>query len=251
MTAADTETRPKGAQWPAPMVGEPACGCARLVAVIGPPAVGKSTATSRVAEQGARVWRLREFAQRYRINHPELDHLFATADPLGWLRDDVVRILLDAALGDLAVADVMLLENLPGNAAQLRHLVEVAATNGFRLQVVELAAPDSLLRCRVAARRVCPCCEPDPRGDPHRPAHGQSDTPEHCARCGSPLRVRRGDEPSLFRARLARFRGNHPGIRVAAHELAVPYRVIDATADPGTVAHMVLAACQLPVPTEV
>jgi len=73
----DTTIGPVQVHDTVPAVGEH--GRARLVAVVGPPAAGKSTATALCASMlGAGVFRLREFAERYRINHPELDHLFAT-----------------------------------------------------------------------------------------------------------------------------------------------------------------------------
>jgi adenylate kinase family enzyme len=226
-------------------LGEPAGDGGRLIAVVGPPAVGKTTATALTAAAlGAKVVRLREFAERYRTNHPELGHLFATVDPLGWLDDDTVKILLDMAIGDPGRTGTLLLENLPGNAVQLRHLVELAAANNLGCQVVELVTADSLLAVRARTRRVCPCCEPDPRGDPHRPARGLVDLPDRCARCGGRLVPRRSDEPGLFQERLRRFRDNHPHIRATMLALRVPHGLVDATGDPASVAGAFLAACQ-------
>jgi len=243
-TTVDT-ARPMCARDAAPRTGEPIGRVGRLVAVVGPPAVGKSTATALAATMlGGSVFRLREFAELYRINHPELEHLFATVDPLGWLPDDTVKILLGEVIGDLARSSTLLLESLPGNAIQLRYLVELAIAHVVGLQVVELVAPDSLLTVRASTRRVCPRCEPDPRGDPHRPVQALAGMPDRCAECGGRLVPRRSDEPRLFQARLRRFRDNHPHIRAAAQAARVPYRVVAATGAPASVAQAFLAACQ-------
>jgi adenylate kinase family enzyme len=220
------------------------------VAVVGPPAVGKTTTTVWVADAlGADVFRLREFADQFRIGHPELDHLFATTDPLGWLPDATVQLLFGQGLAQRATAPVVLLENLPGNAAQLGYLAEIAATLDGVLRVVELAAPDSLLTVRARTRRVCLTCEPDRRGDAHRPAQAVAGMPDRCAACGGRLVPRRSDTPQLCRARLRRFRDNRPGIHAAAIRLRVPYTVVDATAFPNDIAQAFLAALPTPPAT--
>lgn len=229
----------------APAVGKDCVGALRLVAVIGPPAVGKSTVTGLAATAyGAHVFRLREFADRYQVDHPELDHLFETADPLGWFRDDTVRMLLYAALEVPPRADTVLLENLPGNAIQLHYLIELSCAAGHELAVVELAAPDDLLTVRASTRRVCPSCEPDPHGDPHRPAHGLATAPDDCDRCGGRLMSRKSDEFHRFEARLRHFRRNCPQIRTAAAAARVPYRVVDTTDNVTSVSTAFLAACR-------
>lgn len=217
----------------------------RLVAVIGPPAVGKSSVTGLAADAlEASVLRLREFAERYWANHPELDHLFETADPLGWFRDDTVKILLDAAFNVMSRAAIVFLENMPGNAIQMRLLGGLASAAGYKLELVELTAPDSLLALRSSSRRVCLSCEPDRRGDPHRPALGSAAAPDECARCGYRLVPRRSDEPHLRQARLRRFRSEPPQIRAAAAEAGLPHRVIDATGDLTSVSALFLSACR-------
>lgn len=229
----------------APAAGKGCSGGLRLVAVIGPPAVGKSTVTGLAATSfGAHVFRLREFADRYQIDHPELDHLFETADPLGWFRDDTVRMLLDAALDGPPRAGTVLLENLPGNAIQLHYLVTLSCTAGYELAVVELAAPDDLLTMRASTRRACPSCEPDPHGNPHRPAHGLATAPDDCDRCGGRLIPRKSDEFGLFKARLRRFRRNGPQIRSAAAAAKVPYHVVDTNDNVTAVSTAFLAACR-------
>lgn len=228
-----------------PAAGKECVGGLRLIAVIGPPVVGKSTVTGLAAtELGVHVFRLREFADRYQVDHPEFDHLFETADPLGWFRDDTVKMLLGVAFDVPSRAGTVLLENLPGNAIQVHYLVELSHAAGHELEVIELAAPDNLLTVRASTRRVCPSCEPDPRGAPHHPAHGLPTAPDDCDRCGGRLTPRKSDEFPLFEARLRRFRNNCPHIRTAAAAARVPYRVIDAADNVSSVSTAFQAACR-------
>lgn len=75
------------------------CVTERFVAVVGPPAVGKSTVTGALADRfGARVFRLREFAHELRSQPAADQRLFDTRDSLGWLPEETVFLLLHAAL---------------------------------------------------------------------------------------------------------------------------------------------------------
>lgn len=218
---------------------------AGLVAVVGPPAVGKSTVTGALADRfDARVFRLREFAHQF-CARPGVDqHLFDTDDPLGWLSEETVALLLRAAFlhGQSPGQPIVVLENFPGSITQFRLLHATAGQLRAPLAVVELTADDGLLGIRVRTRRVCPTCEPDPRGDPHRPACPVAEYPERCASCGGALALRRGDERQQFAARLARFRRRIPAIRQAVRALHLPYHVVDATGDPTSCLHRVTTA---------
>jgi adenylate kinase family enzyme len=217
----------------------------QFVAVVGPAAVGKSTVTGALADRfGARVFRLREFADEYRERPTTDQRLFETHDPLGWLAEETVLLLLQAAFvhGQFPTRDMVVLENFPGSLTQL--LLLKAITDQLRafLTLIELTAVDSLVAARARARRVCPTCEPDPRGDPHRPARPATHNPDRCGSCGGELLPRRGDQPEHFAARLARFRRRIPAIRRAAAVLQVPYHAVDATCDPDTCVHHVVTA---------
>lgn len=221
---------------------------AAFVAVLGPPASGKSTVTGMLTDRlGAPVFRLREFADRCR-DLPAAGELFTTTDHLGWYQDGTVSMLLRAAFVDggfdVEAGGVVLLENLPGNARQLRHLGSVASTLQASLILVELTAPNGLLHARALQRRVCPTCEPDPRGDPHRPALSRADHPGQCARCDGMLVARRSDAPPWFTGRLARFRASIGDIRRAAAALGMPYRTVDTAAPASSVASAAEAACR-------
>lgn len=218
---------------------------AGLVAVVGPPAVGKSTLTGALANRfGARVFRLREFAHEFRARSGTDQRLFDTGDPLGWFPDKAVALLLRAAFlqGQFPAQPMVVLENFPGSLIQFQLLNTVAGQLQAPLAVIELTADDGLLSIRIRTRRVCLTCEPDPRGDPHRPAHPAAEHPDQCASCGGALTLRRGDEPQRFAARLARFRHRIPAIRQAVRALRLPYHVVDATSDPTSCLHRVTTA---------
>jgi len=209
----------------------------RFVAVVGPPAVGKSTVSGELTNRcGARVFRLREFTHHYR-SRPGIDEpLFATCDPLGWFGDKAVAALVEAAFlrGQFPAQGLVALENFPGTVAQLRLIEVIARELRAPLVVIELTAPDSILTARARARRVCPTCEPDPRGDPHRPANPSAHAPDQCSRCGGRLVARRSDHAPLFTARLERFRCRIPAIRCEVATLRLPYQAVDASGDVGT-----------------
>lgn len=144
-----------------------------FVAVVGPPGGGKSTITGALADRmGAQVFRLREFAYEFRAQSSVDQRLFHTSDPLGWFPEDTVAVLVRAAFldGRFPARPMVVLEN----------------------------------STRVRSRRVCLTCEPDPHGDPHRPASPAAPHPDRCANCGGALTFRQSDEPQRFAARLAR-----------------------------------------------
>lgn len=204
--------------------------------------MGKSTVTGALADRfGARVFRLREFADKYRERHTD-QRLFETHDPLGWLTEETVLLLLQGAFvrGQFPVRDMVVLENFPGSLTQLLLLKTIADQLRIPLTLIELTAADSLVAARARTRRVCPTCEPDPRGDPHRTARPATHDPDRCDSCGGELLPRREDQLERFAARLARFRRRIPAIRRAATILHVPYHAVDATCDPDICLHHVV-----------
>ncbi|HEX3733258.1 MAG TPA: hypothetical protein VHU91_10095 [Mycobacteriales bacterium] len=88
------------------------------LAVVGPPAVGKSSLVEQLADaMSVEVFRLREFAQAYR-RRPGVDQgLFASTDALGWYTDHTVAILLKEAFQEASRLGCWLLKAFP--AAQL------------------------------------------------------------------------------------------------------------------------------------
>jgi adenylate kinase family enzyme len=216
-----------------------------FVALIGPPAVGKSTVSAAlVAALGVQVFRLREFARTCQSSEGFDAALFDTTDPLGWFGDATVETLLRAAFVDRTVPSqgLVLVENLPGSANQLQILARIAGMREAPLAVVELAADDLTLAVRATYRRVCRSCEPDLLGDPHQPASASTMSADHCERCSGPLTSRRSDDPAIFLARLERYRHRITAIRQETWVAGLPYQRVDATTDPPTSSQAVQAA---------
>ncbi|RFS43625.1 hypothetical protein D0Q02_26790 [Micromonospora craniellae] len=190
------------------------------------------------------IFRLREFAYRCRGEGRFDPGVFDTDDPLGWYRDSTVELLLTAAFAHGAYTErgLVLLENLPGNADQLQMIVKIAALSESAVGVIELVADDLTVETRSRQRRVCPTCEADPQGDPHRPAVGSETSPGHCRRCHTRLIPRRSDDPAILSARLRRYRDRIPGIRACAKDEGLPYRRVDATRGADACSEAVVAA---------
>jgi adenylate kinase family enzyme len=215
-----------------------------FVALVGPPAVGKSTVSAAlVADLTGQVFRLRDFAFSCQTDGRFNRGFFDAVDHLGWFSDETVDMVLRAAFLDGVFGDggLVVLENFPGSASQLGMIATIAASCGSRLVAVELVADDLTVAERARRRRVCATCEADPRGDPHRPAVVSKESPERCAGCDSILATRRGDEPGLFAARLHRYRRRIPAIRRASRLDGTPYRTVSAEVGPARCAEAVKA----------
>jgi adenylate kinase family enzyme len=219
-----------------------------FMCLLGPPAVGKTTISNTLADRGGvQVFRLREFAKQLRVREPQAGRLFVSRDPLGWFGDGAVAYCLRRAfVDDLGPAGgVVVLENLPGSQVQVGQVHAVAAGRGVPLVLVELAAPEAVLRRRAEARRVCPTCEHDLYGDPYVPARVSADDPDVCGGCGGKVAPRRADRPAIFTARLARFHERIDDIRRAAAVRRRPYHTIDAAAGLDDCLEEVLAVCRI------
>lgn len=201
-----------------------------VIAVIGPPAVGKTTLTMRLGgNSGCSIFRLREH-----VPEAILAATAANSDRVDWVDDlNVARALqayAEQAMGDESV-HTALLDNFPGSGAQVRLLLGILArlAPGCAVSVVELAAAERVRQARVRARRVCHTCEHDPVHDPRLPAQAASDDPWRCARCSGTLHPRRGDAPRLFTARTVRFQLEAPGLRQALAEAGIEVLRLDAS----------------------
>jgi adenylate kinase len=204
-----------------------------VVAVFGPPAAGKTTLTMALAaEPGRQVFRLREHVP------PEILAATATsAERLGWIDDntvaDALRRYIEAVNGD-GQTHTVLFDNFPGSAEQvglllatLRELVPVV-----HVEAVELTAAPKVLNKRARNRRVCHRCERDPISDPRMPAEPSSYDPWRCSRCSGLLHPRRGDAPTLLRARMQRYRQTATGIREAFTAAGVAVSQLDSSDNP-------------------
>jgi adenylate kinase family enzyme len=187
-----------------------------VVAVIGPPAVGKTTLTMRLAEQDhTEIFRLREHV-------PEviLAATATSAERLGWIDDVTIaralRAYFERIVSGVSVCNV-LLDNFPGSGTQVRLLLGVLRRLAptCTIHVVELLTAWRVREQRVLGRRVCHQCEQDPIHDPRIPAIARPDDLKHCARCGGILHPRRGDAPRLFAQRTQRYEEQAVDIRAA------------------------------------
>jgi adenylate kinase family enzyme len=202
----------------------------RMIAVIGPPAAGKTTLTMRLGTiPGYAVFRLREHVP------PEI--LAATAanpDRVDWVDDPTVALALRGYVKGVnsdGETHTVLLDNFPGSGTQVQLLLGILRRRAPRCVVLaaELVLDERTRQARVRGRRVCHACEHDPAHDPRLPAVASSGDPWKCGRCGGTLHPRRGDAPRLLKARTARFRQEAPGLRQAFAEAGIDLLRVDAT----------------------
>ena len=201
-----------------------------LTCVTGPPGAGKTTfATMAALDSGGSVFRLREALNPSPGTGRSRSR--TTSDPLGWVTNEAVERVLDAAFsrGQLGCGPFpVLLDNFPGDAEQLKMLSLASRRRGLTIGMIELAVDDATLTGRVASRRVCLRCHPDP----HHPARPGSNVGGRCGRCGHNLTRRDSDRPEVHRLRLRRFRSNLIELGWTVRALGVAYRLIDAAGAP-------------------
>lgn len=191
----------------------------RALAIIGPPAAGKTTLTIWLGKTpGCCVFRLREH-----VPETMLAATATSAERLGWLDNLTVTSALRRYLETVihtSEAHTVLLDNFPGSDTQARLLASLLGKLAPRcaLHVAELVATPAVLDRRVRDRRVCHQCEQDPIHDPRVPAQPSPADPRRCARCNSVLHPRRGDAPRLLAARMQRYARAAIGIRAAFAE---------------------------------
>lgn len=191
----------------------------RALAVIGPPAAGKTTLTMQLGRlPGCAVFRLREH-----VPGTMLAATATSAERLGWLDDLTVTRALRGYLGTVIRASTVhavLLDNFPGSDTQARLLLSLLRKLAPQCAVhaVELVISSAVRERRVRNRRVCHQCERDPIHDPRLPAEPDPADPRRCARCRSILHPRRGDAPRLLTARMQRYALASTGIRAAFAE---------------------------------
>jgi adenylate kinase family enzyme len=202
----------------------------RVIAVIGPPAVGKTTLTTRLGEEpGCAVFRLREHVPR-----EILAAAAANPDRVDWVDDLNVARAVRAYIERMNAGAVrtVLLDNFPGSGAQVRLLLGILLARlspRCAVKAVELVLDEHARQERVRSRRVCHACEDDPAHDPRRPAVASDGDPRKCGQCGGTLHPRRGDAPRLLRARTSRFRDEAPGLRKAFADAGVEVLPVDAS----------------------
>ena len=201
-----------------------------VIAVIGPPAAGKSTLTIRLAQApGRRVFRLRDH-----VPVPVLAANAADAQRQGWIDDFTVITsihgYIESVIGEGAI-HTLLLDNFPGTGTQVRLFLSVLRqlNPSCTVRAIELLASQTILQRRASTRRVCPYCERDPLCDPRLPAEASLNDPGRCARCDHLLETRRGDEPEAYQARMARYQKLADGVRQAFANAGIDVMQLDSS----------------------
>jgi adenylate kinase len=205
----------------------------RVLAIVGPPAAGKTTMTIRLgAVPGCHVFRLREH-----VPDTMLAATATSAEHLGWIDDLTVARALRRyfeTIADSVAVHTVLLDNFPGSATQVQLLSSVLhrVAPACVTNAIELVAKPAVLQQRVLERRVCHQCERDPIHDPRLPAMPSVTDSKRCARCNSLLHPRRGDAPRLLAARIARYEQAAVGIREAFLNVGIEVSPCDADCPP-------------------
>jgi adenylate kinase len=205
----------------------------RVVAVIGPPAVGKTTLTLRLAGQSAGQSGIEVFRLREHVPDAILAATATSAERIGWIDDPTVTRALDGFIKRVIVegaAHTVLLDNFPGSGTQVRLLLDTLhrLVPGYAVYAAELLASPEVREHRMLGRRVCHQCEHDPIHDPRMPATASHEDPERCARCAGLLHPRRGDAPRLFDLRTQRYADEAEGIRAEFAEAAIEVMGLDS-----------------------
>lgn len=205
---------------------------ALIVGVIGSPGVGKTTLSRALARRpGTTVISPRSAIRAALATRRGLHSLYAPINELGWISDGALGLAVRIALGQAESAEMLVLENLPGDAIQVADLWQASQRWEAQAVLLHLTADlDELVR-RGTQRRVCAACEKDPDAQPHEPAYRAAD-PAACATCGGRLSVRPDDEPDVLNHRIKRHKQYARAVLSAAESLGIQVVSLDANQGP-------------------
>lgn len=181
------------------------CCAVIAVAVLGPPASGKTTAVRSLVERSADVahFKVRDHFQSLLAENDRI--AVAHREQLrrrDVLADDVVRYAFTDFVRRHSTADVVLVEGYPRSPAQHSDLRAVLSVHGGRAAgAVVFDAPDEVLYARVTRRLVCPVCD----------LSGTRGPDVACPHCGVDLVVRPDDDVIRFAERVRQFRSAGAG----------------------------------------
>lgn len=198
-----------------------------LLMLIGPPGSGKSTvARALQSAHGLRIIRLREIsAARMQRDADFAQRVRGVRDMLGWLPDGMAIPLMHDTL-TAGRDEAVLVEGYPGNAAQTQALAQFALERAWPITGLELRVDARRCAQRIAARTVCPACDPDR----HRPARATASG--LCGDCGVVLVRRSEDSVETASQRITRYRQNVTEIRRAVSAAQLSWYAIDACRAP-------------------
>jgi adenylate kinase len=175
-----------------------------VIALVGPPGAGKSTAMGTfrrhfpgIVHFGVRVFFERQADKRTPIGLRAKKF----ADRKIWYPDEFIAEGLRGWLDEsLPHADGVVLEGIPRSKALALLVDQALADVGMRVDhLIYLHAPDAVCAARVLNREVCTTCETIVADAIRVP--GSS-----CLRCGGELVRRPDDNPATFHRRLRRLR---------------------------------------------
>jgi adenylate kinase len=201
-----------------------------VVAVIGPPAAGKTTLAMQIDRlPGTGVFRLREH-----VPENSLAATVTNAVRPGWIDDITVITSVREYLENLICEGeihTLLLDNFPGRGTQVGPFLSALwqLAPGCIVQAIELVADPDVLRRRAVSRRVCHHCERDPLPDPRLPAMASALDPGRCACCEHLLHTRRGDIPAVYELRNQRYHQRVGGIRCALSNVGITVTRLDGS----------------------
>ncbi|MEE9224287.1 MAG: adenylate kinase [Thermoplasmata archaeon] len=169
------------------------------IALIGPPASGKSTQAKWISDKfGIPRISTGNMLRKHVADRTELGMLAQEDMNQGRLvSDDVVIKMMEARLREEDCKNGFLLDGYPRTMRQARALV---STEGLDI-VLYLEVGDEEIVRRMSGRRVCPNCEAvyhiinDPPG-----------SEDVCDKCGSSLTIREDDKEETVRKRLEVFK---------------------------------------------
>ena len=172
-------------------------GIMNIVILLGAPGSGKGTVAARLAAENANL--------KHVSSGDLLRGAVAKGTPAGveakkfmdagqLVPDELIAQMIKDVIAETEGDVTMLLDGFPRNVQQ----ADILAATGAKIRsAVLLDVPDSIIQDRIAGRRTCPKC---------KAGYHARDLPPKvegiCDKCGTPLVIRKDDNPETVRDRL-------------------------------------------------